>query len=339
MWSWGDTMNGSSTGFLLRRRSALVAAAASALPWAQARAEAPYPNRPIKLVLPSSPGSAIDGMARALAPALTAALKQPIVIENVAGSGGLIGTMQMLRAPKDGYTLGIASSTFAVSPSLYKMQFDPVKDVQPISVMTSGPMLLVAHPKLQVNTLRELLAVAKARPADSGVVYGSAGIGSTVHLAGAILALQANVPLLHVPYKGTGQYLTDLIGGQLDCGFLPVAQALPHLRSRALRPLGLSTTAGLANLPELKPLAEQGLPGFDVDGWVAVIAARGIPRPVVELVNKVTVAALRTPEMAQFIAEGGGSVIASSVKDADTMVSQEIERYAKVIKTLGIKAD
>jgi len=323
--------------FSLTRRGALLAAAAAALPGTRAWAEAPYPNKPIKLVLPTAPGSAVDLLARQLGPLLTAALGQPIVIDNVPGSANLIGTLQMLRAPHDGYTLGFQSSTYAAMPSLYKLPFDPAKDVKPVTVMTSGPLLLVVNPRLAASNLHELLALAKSRPEASLLSYGSGGIGTTVHVAAELMTQQSGVRMLHVPYKGAGQYATDLIGGQIDCGFLALGQALPYVRSNRLRAIGLSTKARLPNMPEFTPLAELGLPGFDVDAWVAMVAPGQVPPAVMDRLNRVTVGALRSREMTQFLYDNGGNTIGNSLPEASAMLVRELDRYAKVIKANDIK--
>ena len=324
--------------FSRQRRLALAMGASALLALRAARAAA-YPSKPIRLVLPNAPGSSVDNMSRQLAVALSAAIGQPIVIENVTGSGGLIGISQMLRAPRDGYTLAIVANNYAIAPSLYRLPYDPVKDIVPVSLLVSGPMVLVVNPKMPAKTLAEFLALAKSRPAEQSLTFGSAGVGTVGHLAGELMASSAGVKMLHVPYKGNNNFTTDLVGGQLDAGFIAAGVAMPLLRAGSLRAIALTTPRRLTQMPEITPMAEAGLPGFDLGGWQAMIAPAGTPQAVVERLNREVVRVLRTADIARFVEDQGSQVVASSQADAARLFAKDMERYAALARRIGLKPE
>jgi tripartite-type tricarboxylate transporter receptor subunit TctC len=311
-----------------------LAAGASALARAQN-----YPDRPIKLVLPVSPGSAVDSTARKLMPLIANALGQPFVIDNKPGSGGLIASTQLVRSPPDGYTLGLVSSTYCVAASLYKMPFDPKRDVQPVSILSSGPMVLVAHPKVQAANLQQLLALVRSRPATSPLLLGNTGNGSTLHFAAAQLAIATKANIMHVPYKGMNNFTTDLVAGVIEGGFLPPVTAIPFLRDGRLKAIGMSTATRLPILPDVPTIAESGLPGFDVDGWVALVAPAKVPREILQRLSIEAVRAVRDSEFEKWVVSAGGAVVGSNMADAEKVFQRELAEAARVIKTLGIKAD
>jgi tripartite-type tricarboxylate transporter receptor subunit TctC len=320
-----------------RRRLTLALASAGFA--GLARAET-WPSRFITLVLPSSPGSAIDVTARKLAPALAKALGQQIVIDNKPGAGGLIGTAALVKSAPDGYTLGMVSSTFSISPSLYPSSYDPLRDVQPISVLSGGPSVLVVNPaNVPATNLKQLIEIAHKRADSSPLTFGNAGNGSTVQLAAAQLSIAAKIKINQVPYKAMSAYATDLIGGVLDAGFLPTIVALPFIRDGRLRPIGTSTGTRVAVLGNVPTLQELGLAGFNVDGWLALMAPAKVPRPILERLNTEIVRALRDPEFVKFATDNGGYVIASSIDDAEKIIAREVHEAARVIKLFGIKAD
>lgn len=319
-----------------RRRFLVAAAAAGAAPFAIAQPA--YPDKPIRLLLPVSAGSGIDATARKLAPLMAARLGQPLVVENMPGAGGLIGTSALVRSAPDGYTVGMVASTHCITPHLHKTPYDALQDVQPISVITSGPMVLVVPASVPAGNLREFLAVMKSRP-EGPVRLGNAGNGTAVQLAAAQFGIQAKLEVLHIPYRGNNNYLTDLVGGQLDGGFLAPVVAMPLVRQGRLKAIGLSTDRRLPVFPEVPTLAESGLPGFHVDGWFAMVAPARVPRPIVDRLQAELVRALKDPEVEKFVTASGGAIVASSVKDAEKTFEKEYADAGAVIRQLGIKAD
>lgn len=323
--------------FNLRRRDFVVAAgglmAGSA--WATH-----YPERPVKLLLTVSPGSAVDAIARAVAPHMATALGQPVVIENRPGSSGLIATAQMVRSPADGYTLCMTSSSHCIFPHLHpKMPYDALKDVQPICVMTSGPSMLVVNPSLPAADLAQFIALAKSRSSTRPVTAGSAGSGTTNQLAIALLEMRAGIKLIHTPYKTSSNYVQDLVGNHIDAGFLPIVVAQPLVQAGRLRAIAVSTAKRSSAVPNLPTVAESGIPGFDMDGWLALMGPAGIPTPIAERVSTEVIKALKQPDVAKYVTESGGSVVASSIKEAERLFRREFDDAAEIIRTAGIKPE
>lgn len=317
-----------------RRRLLLGAAAALAVPVVRAQA---YPSRPIKLILPNSPGSSVDKVSRALAIPLAPILGQPIVVENMAGSGGVIGLQQILRAPRDGYTVGIVSSNYTVLPSLYNLSFDARTDLVPVAVTVTGPFVLVVNPSVPVKNLAEFVALAKSRSADKSLTFGTPGVGSSFHLSGELLRVTANLPLLHVPYRGNNNFTTDLLGGQLDCGFLTPNVALPFLKAGKLRALAITTTVRSDLLPQVPTVAESGYPGYSMDGWQAVVVANGTSAEVMQRLNAAINTVLKMPDIARTIAEDGHRIIGGTVAQAGDWFEKDFDRIEKLVKTIGLK--
>jgi tripartite-type tricarboxylate transporter receptor subunit TctC len=321
----------------LQRRKFIAAALGSAVlgpTWASA-----YPDKPVKLVLPVSPGSAIDATARRLAPVLEGPLGQPLVIDNRPGSAGLIATSQLVRSPADGYTLAIVASTHCITPHLYKASFHPVHDVQPVVALTSGPTIFVVHASVPAKDIQQFVAYARSRPEKQSVAMGNAGSGTPLHIASVLMSLKAGFKALHVPYKGIGAFSTDLAGGQVAAGFLPLIAAAPLIRAGQIRALGISTLKRLPALPDVPTLAESGIPGFEVDGWLALIAPKGTPMAIVERLNGEFNRALRTPDVERFIADSGGAVIGGTAKDCESLFQRDFVEYGRLIAEAGIKAD
>ncbi|WPG41192.1 tripartite tricarboxylate transporter substrate binding protein [Variovorax sp. EBFNA2] len=298
-----------------------------------------YPDKPIKMVLPVSPGSAIDATARRLGPVLEGALGQPLVVENRPGSAGLIATAQLVRSPADGYTLAIVASTHCITPHLYKASFHPLRDVQPVLALTSGPMIFVVHSSVPAKDVQQLISYARSRPEKQSVTLGNSGNGTPLHVAGALMSLKGGFKALHVAYKGIGAFSTDLAGGQVMAGFLPVIAAAPLIKSGRIRALGISTLKRLPVLPDVPTLAESGLPGFDVDGWLALIAPKGTPSVVVQRLNGEFNTALHTPELELFVGDSGGAVIGGTVNDCESLFQRDFAGYGRLIAQAGIKAD
>ena len=244
-----------------------------------------YPSRPVRILLPNAAGSTVDVVARKLGEQLGAAMGQGFVIENKPGAGGVIGTAEMVRAPKDGYTLGMVSSNHVINPGIIKsIPFDAIKDITPITVVGTLPLVLVVHSSLGVNTASELIELAKKDP--GMLAYGSAGNGTVLHLAGVMFNKEAGVEIRHIPYRGTGPLTNDLIGGHVKIGFLGITSVLPYVKRGVLKVLGVSTPTRVAMLPDTPTLMEQGLKNYSFDSWVALIGPAGLPEPIVNVFTR-----------------------------------------------------
>lgn len=325
--------------FKQRRRllASIAGTALLALPWA-AQAQSAASDRPIRMVVPLAAGSTVDAVARALAPGIGRAAGHPVVVENIAGAGGIPGTAQLVKAPKDGLTLGMISSNHVINPGIYKsIPYDSLKDITPIAVLATVPLVLVVHPSLPVKTVGELIAHARAHP--DALNYGSAGNGSTLHLAAELLVAETGIRMKHVPYRGTGPLLTDLVGGQVQLGFVSLSQVAPQLKAGTLRALAVSTATRSAVLPELPTLAEAGVPRYAFDAWIALIGPAGLPRPVVEAHHAAVRAALAAPEAKAAIAGQGLTVLDTGPEAAPAFFQAELAKHQKLVKLSGATLD
>ena len=316
-----------------------VALAAGMLAAAGAQAQTgDYPNRTIRIVVPFSPGGAVDGPMRAIAIELSKRLKQQVVIDNKPGAGSTIGADMVAKAAPDGYTLLLASQTNAISASLYpKLSFNPVDDFVGISLLGREPGVLAVNPALPVKTVAELIAHAKERPGK--LDYGSSGNGSGQHLFMAMFASQAGIQLVHVPYRGSGQMTTDLLGGTVPMA-IPGTQAMvPHIRSGKLRALAVTGINRAPNLPEVPTLAESGFPGFAAYVWMGLLAPKGTPAPIVERLHREVTAALAAPEVRTFMAEASIEVVGSTPAEFEAYFREERSRWARIVKETGAKID
>ncbi|VCU68071.1 Tripartite tricarboxylate transporter family receptor [Pigmentiphaga humi] len=305
---------------------------------AHAQAQA-YPSRPITWVSPWTAGGGNDILSRALAEQLSSRLGQTVVVENRPGATGTIGTAQVARAAPDGYTLTLASAaTHATAPAIYsKLSYDPVKDFTPITLVATVANVLVVHPSVPAANLKELIAYAKAHP--NQLNYSSVGAGSIQHLSGVMFNQLAGVETAHVPYKGTAPAVVDLLAGRVQMAFESLPTMLPHIRSGALRAIGVTTSARSQVLPELPTLAEAGLPGFDASLWYAVMGPAGIPEPVVKTLHDSVVASLKTPEVMRRLSEQGADLATSTPAELAAFVRKDTEKWAGFIKRAGVKLD
>ncbi|MGK6309770.1 Bug family tripartite tricarboxylate transporter substrate binding protein [Variovorax sp. DT-64] len=325
--------------FSHRRRMLMAAGAGLMVPAPALHAQEGYPSKPIRLILPNTPGSSVDTMSRQIAVPMSASLGQPIVVENYAGSGGVIGVQQILRAPRDGYVMGVVSNNFSISAYLYKLPYDPVKDIVPISILSSGPLVLTVNPSLPAGTLQELMSIAKSRTNKTSLTYGSAGLGSVPHLAGALLMSLSGVDLLHVPYKGMNTYITDLIGGQIDIGFMPTAVAVPMVRRASLRAIAVTSSRRATSFPDLPTIAEAGLPGYELDGWLAAVAAAGTPPAIIRRLNRAIVHAMQSPEVMRYANEQGTEIVGSTQEEAQRWFARDFEVYGRLAQRIGLKPE
>ena len=297
-----------------------------------------FPSKPIRLILPSSPGNVADLVARTLATPMGKALGQPVVIENIAGAGGVIGTERVARAPRDGYTLGLVSNNHVINPSVIRnIPFDSVKDMSVVSVVATTPLVLVAHPAVAARDLRELLALARAHPGTLN--YGSSGNGTVLHLAGVLLVSEAGVDILHVPYKGFSAMLTDLLGGQIQVAFAGISTVAPHIKSGKLRAIGVSTAARSPVLPEVPALAEAGVPGYNFEAWIALVGPAGLPKPVLDRLNAALQSALAAPEATELFSTQGLAAVGGPADASSGFLQAELDKHTKLMKRSGATLD
>jgi tripartite-type tricarboxylate transporter receptor subunit TctC len=297
-----------------------------------------YPNRPIRLIVPFSPGGAVDGPTRAVAQELSRRLKQQVVIDNRPGAGATIGSEAVAKSLPDGYTLLLASQTNAISATLYpKLGFSPVDDFVGISLIGREPGVLVVHPSFPAKSVAELIAVAKARPGQ--VNYASSGNGSGQHLFMAQFASMAGLQMVHVPYRGSGQATTDLLAGTVPMAMPGTAGMVAHIKAGKLRALAVSGAQRSPQLPDVPTLAEAGLPGFAAYVWLGLMAPKGTPAAIIERLNREVKAALTAPEVKAYFNDTGIEMAGSSPAEMDTYFREERDRWARVIKDSGARID
>jgi tripartite-type tricarboxylate transporter receptor subunit TctC len=303
-----------------------------------AQAPAGYPSRPIRLIVPFPPGGSTDILARALGEKLAQGLGQPMVIDNRPGAGGSIGAEAAARAAPDGHTLMMGHlGTLAANPAIYKnLPYDPVKSFAPVSLMAIVPSVLVVNPSLPVASAAELIAYAKTHPGK--LAYGSAGNGSTSHLTTEYFKLITGTDILHVPYKGVGPMLTDLVSGQLSIGLNGAPAVMAHVNSGRLRALAVTSLKRLEALPQVPTLDEAGVHGFDAAGWYGVVAPAGTPQPIVARLNSEIARAMRTPELRSRLDSEGALPVAGTPEEFAAFIRTEIARWDAVLKRAGVPA-
>jgi tripartite-type tricarboxylate transporter receptor subunit TctC len=312
-----------------------AAALAATSPLAQAQ-----PGAPLRVILPVGAGSGVDTIVRAAQNELSKALGgQSIVIENLPGAGGITGTSALVKATPDGNTVAVISNNHAVNPSVYKkLPYDSLADITPISVVGSTPFVLVVNPaKVPAKNAKELQAFLKARP--GAYNYASSGNGTIIHLAGEMYVDAAGVDVRHIPYKGVGQQVADLIGGQVELGVVALPAAQAHIRNGALRAIGVMGKSRVASLPEVPTIAEQGFPDVDVAGWFAVVGPKGLPPAQVKRLHDAFLAAFDTAEVKSAMARQENVINPTSPEAAAAFLGREQERYAKLAKKADIRLD
>ncbi len=295
-------------------------------------------DRPIRFILPVATASGVDTITRAASPALSKALGHPIVVENQPGAGGIVGTSALVKSPPDGWTLSIVSNNHVIYPSVYKtLPFDPIADITPIAVIGETPIVLVVNPKnVPATSAQELIALLKAKPGEMN--YASSGNGTILHLAAAMFLDESGTQAKHIPYKGVGPMLTDLIGGQVDFGTLALPSIQQHLKSGALRAIGVATPKRLAAAPDIPTFVEQGMPNYLVGGWFAVIGPAKLPAADVRRVNDAFVAAFNSPDVREAMAKQGNTINVSTPEYAAQFFRSELDKYAKLVKKAGVEA-
>jgi tripartite-type tricarboxylate transporter receptor subunit TctC len=304
---------------------------------APAFAQSDYPNRPVRLIIPFPPGGSNDVVGRMIGTSLSDKLGKQVVVDNRAGAGGVVGTEIASKAPPDGYTLLVISLAHAVNPWLYKLPYDPIKDFVPIGIMGSGPNVVVVHPSLPVHSIKELIELAKKQPGE--LQYASAGVGSFQHLGGELFKLEAGIDILHVPFKGGGPAMIDVVGGHTKVMFSSLVQTTPHIKTGKLRALGVGSKERSKVLPDVPSVAEAGVPSYEAVNWWGIVAPAGTPQPVIDKVHAALTAAQDSPEVEKQFASEGAVVVKKSPTEFGAFMLSEMKKWEQVVKKGGIKAE
>jgi tripartite-type tricarboxylate transporter receptor subunit TctC len=293
-----------------------------------------YPAKPIRFIVPFATGGVADVVARTIAPELGKALGQPIVIENKGGAGGTIGTAQAAKAAPDGYTFLIPAASHTTTPGLYaSLPFDPVKDFVAVTQVVTVPYMIVVHPSSPAKNVREFIALGKSKP--GALTYGSAGNGSSNHLAGELFEIMAGVDMVHSPYKGSGPALTDVMGGHIDFMFDTVNTSVGHIKAGTLRAIGIGTLKP-SKVMQGVPTIAATVPGYEAATWIGVLAPAGTPRDIVLRMNREIVKVLQMPEIQERLATSGAEPVGSTPEEFDAYVRSEIAKWNRVIKQAGV---
>jgi len=312
---------------------------AAALLWIAGAALAqPYPDKPVRFVVPYPPGGGTDVIARIVQERFQAALGQPVVIENRGGAAGSLGTDVVAKAPPDGYTVLFTLSSHTINPAIYaKLPFDTVKDFQPVGTVASLPQILVANNALPVNTVAELIALAKAKP--GSLSFASVGNGSPGHLAGELFKLRTGTVMTHVPYRGGGPAVTDVMGGQVPLLWVSIPAAAQFVKAGKLKALAVSTTKRSAAFPDVPTMQEAGIPDFDVDSWYAVFVPARTPQPAIDKLNRVINTVVKEPEIRDKLLAQGSEGVGGTPEQLGKVVTTELVRWQKLAKEASIKVD
>jgi tripartite-type tricarboxylate transporter receptor subunit TctC len=321
-----------------RLHATLLTVAGLVLALTTAAAAQEYPTKPVRLIIPFPPGGSNDVVGRLIATHLGDRLGKQVVVDNRgAGAGGGVGSEVAANSPHDGYTLLIISLAHAVNPWLYKLPYDPVKAFTPVAILASGPNVLVVNPELPVHSVKELLAAAKEKPGQ--LQYASAGIGSFQHLGGELFKLMAGVNLLHVPFKGGGPAMVDVVGGHTKVMFSSLVQTTPHIRSGKLRALGTGGSARNPVLPDVPTIAEAGVPGYEAVNWWGIVAPAGTPAAIVDKLHTEITAVQNSDEVKKYFASEGAQTVQMSSAEFATFIDKEMKKWERVVKEGGIKAE
>jgi len=297
-----------------------------------------YPTRTVRIVVPYAPGGVVDIFARTLAQRLAEKMGQQFIVENIAGANGIVGTETASRAPKDGHTLLMVAVNHVINQSMYRsLSYDPVRDFAAVSMVGSTPYVLSVHPSIPVRNVTELLNLARSRPGQ--LTFASTGAGSPTQLAAELMKSMAKVDLLHVPYKGAPQVLAALLSGETALSFLIITSAVPHAKTGKLRMLGISTTQRVKLAPEVPTLAESGLPGYEMNGWIGLLAPSGVPAEILSRLNNETRAVLAAPEARDRLTNLGVEVLGSTIDEFSRALREDVQKWARVVKESGAKPE
>jgi tripartite-type tricarboxylate transporter receptor subunit TctC len=318
--------------------SLLLKTAGILLALTTAAAAQQYPTKPIRLIIPFPPGGSNDVVGRLIAQQLTERLKRQIVVDNRAGAGGVIGTELASQAPKDGYTLLVVSIAHAVNPWLYdlKGRYDPIKSFTPIAVLASGPNVMVVNPDVKANTVKEVIALAQKSPGKLG--WASAGVGSFQHLGGALFEMMAKVKFLHVPFKGGGPAMIDVVAGHNPVMFSSLVQTTPMIQQKKLRALGVGGKKRSPILPDVPTIEEAGVPDYEATNWWGIVAPAGVPAEVVNKLREEIAQVQKSPKVLEAFAREGADVVQMSQAEFGAFMQSEMGKWEKVVRETGMKA-
>ncbi|MBI4207272.1 MAG: tripartite tricarboxylate transporter substrate binding protein [Betaproteobacteria bacterium] len=321
----------SSVAFALACAGLLALAAAEAV-------AAEFPARPVRFLVASSPGGALDVLARLVGPKLTEKWAQPVVVDNRAGAGGVIGTEMVANANPDGYNILVIAQGFTANPFLYKkLPYRTPEDFAPITILAYGPNVLVVHPSVKAGSVKELIALAKAQPGKLN--YATSGVGAASHLSIEMFKRMTGVDMVHIPYKGAGAATAAVVGGQVQLLFTSTGAAMPHIKSGRLKALGLTTAKRTPALPDVPTIAETGLAGFQVDGWYALMAPGKTPKPIIDRLYRDTAEVLKMPDTVARIESFGLEPAGISPQEFGDTIRAELKKWGKLIQEAGIKAE
>jgi tripartite-type tricarboxylate transporter receptor subunit TctC len=329
-------MKGPLHPFFIRVFCALCLCAPLVAP-AQAPDAASFPNRPIRLIVPFPPGGSNDILARFLAQKMGERLPRHTIVDNRAGANGIIGTELAARSAPDGHTLLIVSTTYSMNPAINKLPYDPVKSLMPIAQIASGGNVVATHPSFPARTVKDLIALAKSKPGQ--IRYASSGIGGFNHFGGELFNTMAGVKLIHIPYKGGGPSMLDVMTGQVEVVFGTLIQALPHIRTGKLKPLGVGSARRSPLLPEVPTISESGVPGYDGSVWWGILGPAGIPAPIVTRLNGVINAIVTEPEMAQRLVAEAAEPVTGTPEAFGKLIVNDIAKWARIAKEANIRAE
>jgi tripartite-type tricarboxylate transporter receptor subunit TctC len=294
-----------------------------------------YPTKPVRIIVPFPPGGFNDIVARIMATQLSDRLGKQFVVDNRTGAGGVVGTELAANAPKDGHTLLIASLAITINPSFHKLQYDPIKSFAPVSLMATAPNVISVQPDLPVKSVKDLIAAAKEKPGK--LQYASAGIGSFMHLGPELFKHMSKTNILHVPFRGGGPALIDVMSGNTHMAFASIPTSIVHFRSGKLRALGVGSKKRNALLPDVPTIAESGLPGYEFSNWIGIVAPAGTPPAIVEKLHKEIAAIQNTPEMQKSFAHEGAEIIRISPADYGKFIASETAKWGRLVKEAGLK--
>ena len=298
----------------------------------------PYPAGPVRIIVPFPAGGGIDTMARMFAPKLSEAVGRPVLVDNRPGANGMIGSRVVAKSPRDGYTLLVNGVNFVTTPSMFKnAEYDPVKDFDAISLFALAPNILVVHPSLPAKNVKELIALAKARP--GMVLFAGSDSGSTPHLAGELFKTLTKTEMVHVPYRGTGPAITAILSGEVSTMFMPALTALPLIQGGRVRALGVTSLERLPALPDLPTVSESGLKGYQSSQWYGMLAPAGTPQEILNLLNSHSVKIMHSAEMKDRMKMSGSVAVGSTRETFSKFIQTEFAKWAQVIKDSGAKVD
>ncbi len=317
-----------------RRRALLLLALAAALPIAQAQT-GKWPEKPVRIVVPTGAGTGTDRIARMLAARLSVEFGQQFIVDNRAGASGMIGAEIVVRAIPDGHTIAVASPTFATSAALYKLPYDPTKDIAPIAMIATGPLILAVHPSVKATNLKEFIELARAKP--GALTVGSSGAGSDLHLAAALFQQMTKTDMVHVPYKGQAAAIVDLLGGQIQLIF-GTGLLLPHIMAGKLRGIAVTSEQRWPVMPDLPSISEL-LPGYSAGVWFGMWAPAGTPKAIVSRLNQALAGYLRQPDVLAGLRADGVEPAHSTPEEYARVIAREIVTLSKVVKAANIKVD